>query len=118
MDYDLGYIDLEERTLQPLDNPFWPKIVTYVTGTFCYLCVRAGQIPGRSIPATMSLQHRAFGGTTNAAIARSETSLRSVPALRYHCGAFKWHLVWRRSTFSLSNRPNIGVKKSKSKIVT
>jgi transposase InsO family protein len=22
MDYDLGYIDLEERTLQPLDNPF------------------------------------------------------------------------------------------------
>jgi hypothetical protein len=25
MDYDLGYIDLEERTLQPLDNPFGPK---------------------------------------------------------------------------------------------
>jgi len=22
MDYDLGYIDLEEKTLQPLDNPF------------------------------------------------------------------------------------------------
>ena len=22
MDYDLGYIDLEERTLQPLENPF------------------------------------------------------------------------------------------------
>ena len=26
MDYDLGYIDLEERTLQPLDNPFSPKV--------------------------------------------------------------------------------------------
>jgi transposase InsO family protein len=26
MDYDLGYIDLEERTLQPLDNPFGPKV--------------------------------------------------------------------------------------------
>lgn len=22
MDYDLGYIDLEQKTLQPLDNPF------------------------------------------------------------------------------------------------
>ena len=26
MEYDLGYIDLEERTLQPLDNPFGPKL--------------------------------------------------------------------------------------------
>jgi transposase InsO family protein len=25
MDYDLGYIDLEEKTLQPLENPFGPK---------------------------------------------------------------------------------------------
>ncbi|MFA4995505.1 MAG: integrase core domain-containing protein, partial [Bdellovibrionales bacterium] len=27
MDYDLGYVDLEERTLQPLDNPFGPKVL-------------------------------------------------------------------------------------------
>jgi hypothetical protein len=26
MDYDLGYIDLEEKTLQPLDNPFGPRL--------------------------------------------------------------------------------------------
>jgi hypothetical protein len=26
MDYDLGYIDLEEKTLQPLKNPFGPKL--------------------------------------------------------------------------------------------
>jgi hypothetical protein len=26
MQYDLGYIDLEEKTLQPLDNPFGPKV--------------------------------------------------------------------------------------------
>jgi len=26
MEYDLGYIDLEERTLQPLDNPFGPRV--------------------------------------------------------------------------------------------
>jgi hypothetical protein len=24
MDYDLGYIDLEEKGIQPLDNPFGP----------------------------------------------------------------------------------------------
>jgi len=27
MDYDLGYVDLEERTLQPLVNPFGPKVL-------------------------------------------------------------------------------------------
>ena len=40
MDYDLGYIDLEEKTLQPLDNPFGAKVlpmsqeqsVTHVSG--------------------------------------------------------------------------------------
>ena len=26
MHYDLGYIDLEQRTLQPLDNPFGPGL--------------------------------------------------------------------------------------------
>src|SRR5262245_55446626 len=26
IDYDLGYIDLEQRTLQPLDNPFGPRL--------------------------------------------------------------------------------------------
>jgi transposase InsO family protein len=27
MDYDLGYVDLEERSLQPLHNPFGPKVL-------------------------------------------------------------------------------------------
>ena len=27
MDYDLGYIDLEEKTLQSLENPFGPKVL-------------------------------------------------------------------------------------------
>jgi hypothetical protein len=27
MDYELGYIDLEEKTLQPLDNHFGPKVL-------------------------------------------------------------------------------------------
>jgi hypothetical protein len=26
IDYDLGYIDLEQRTLQTLDNPFGPRL--------------------------------------------------------------------------------------------
>jgi len=25
MHYDLGFIDLEQKTLQPLDNPFGPR---------------------------------------------------------------------------------------------
>ena len=27
MDYDLGYIDLEQKTLQPLNNPFGPRLL-------------------------------------------------------------------------------------------
>ena len=27
MDYDLGYVDLEEKALQPLENPFGPKVL-------------------------------------------------------------------------------------------
>jgi hypothetical protein len=26
MDYDLGYFDLDTRVLEPLDNPFGPKV--------------------------------------------------------------------------------------------
>ena len=26
IDYDLGYIDLESRNLQPIDNPFGPRL--------------------------------------------------------------------------------------------
>jgi transposase InsO family protein len=33
MHYDLGYFDLEQRTLQPLDNPFGPKLLTDAAGT-------------------------------------------------------------------------------------
>lgn len=27
MDYDLGYFDLETRELEPLENPFGPKVL-------------------------------------------------------------------------------------------
>jgi len=43
MNYDLGYIDLEDKTLQPWRSPSGQKCnVTYVSGTFCYLCLRNG----------------------------------------------------------------------------
>src|SRR6267143_5808170 len=41
MHYDLGFIDLEQKTLQPLDNPFGTGVVTCVLGTFRYLCLRS-----------------------------------------------------------------------------
>ncbi len=52
MDYDLGYIDLEEKTLQPLANPFGPKVlpmsqertVTYVSGPDNHFIGAAGGI--------------------------------------------------------------------------
>jgi len=37
--HDLGYLDLEQKTLQPVRH----EVVTHVLGTVCYLCVRAGQ---------------------------------------------------------------------------
>jgi hypothetical protein len=42
MRYDLGYFDLEQKTLQPLDNPF---------GTSCHPCLRydvSPMCPGRT----------------------------------------------------------------------
>ena len=27
LDYDLGYFDLDTRVLQPLENPFGPKVL-------------------------------------------------------------------------------------------
>ncbi|HTN69870.1 MAG TPA: IS481 family transposase, partial [Methylomirabilota bacterium] len=37
MDYDLGYIDLEEKTLQPLNKPFWPESVGSLNGSTKHL---------------------------------------------------------------------------------
>ena len=36
MHYDTGYIDLEQKTLQPLDNPFGARL---------YPCLRYGPLP-------------------------------------------------------------------------
>ena len=44
MEYDLGYVDLEEKALEPLRKSFRAEGVTYVLGTIgCCLCVRSGQ---------------------------------------------------------------------------
>jgi hypothetical protein len=42
MNYDLGYFDLDTRVLEPLENPFWSEVVTYVAGMFCCHRVRVG----------------------------------------------------------------------------
>ena len=51
MDYDLGYFDLETRVLEPLENPFGPKVlpmssvrcVTYVSGSDRRMMVGPGR---------------------------------------------------------------------------
>jgi hypothetical protein len=44
MDYDLGDIDLEEKSLAAPAQSLRAKSVTYVLGTFCYPCLRGGQL--------------------------------------------------------------------------
>jgi hypothetical protein len=44
MDYVLDYIDLEEKSWQPFAEPLRAKSVTQVSGTFCYPCLRNGQV--------------------------------------------------------------------------
>ena len=43
MHYDLGYIDLEQKTLQPLDQSVRQTVVTYVLGTTCNPCLKVVQ---------------------------------------------------------------------------
>ncbi len=49
MDYYLGYIDLEEKSLQPAQS-LRAKSVPHVLGTICYPWVRAGQSLAQSDP--------------------------------------------------------------------
>ena len=46
MHYDLGYIDPEQRTPQTIASRFGAKSYTYVSGEFCYPCVRSGPLEG------------------------------------------------------------------------
>jgi hypothetical protein len=39
MHNDLGFIDVEQKALQPLRH----RVVTDISGTFRYLCLRSGQ---------------------------------------------------------------------------
>lgn len=42
MRYDLGFVDLEQKTLQPPRQPLRARVVTHVLGTFRYLCLKVG----------------------------------------------------------------------------
>ncbi|MFN7992420.1 MAG: integrase core domain-containing protein [Bryobacteraceae bacterium] len=60
MEYDLGYIDLEEKNTAAPRKPLRAKSVTHVLGTICYLCLRIGH--RRS--ATQSAYSRAGAACT------------------------------------------------------
>ena len=76
MQYDLGYFDLETRVLEPLENPFGPKVlpklpvhsVTHVSG------------PDRSLMVGAI----GFEPTTPCAQGRCATRLRYAPTLLLH----------------------------------
>jgi hypothetical protein len=43
MDYHLGYLDLGAKNFATPGEPLRGESVTYVSGTFCYPCLRNGQ---------------------------------------------------------------------------
>ena len=43
MDYDLGYFDLETRVLEPLENPFGPKVLPMSLGRTSKIVARSGR---------------------------------------------------------------------------
>ena len=54
MDYDLGAIDLEQKTLPPIDNPFGTRLLP-----MCPVWTQRGMVPGEGFePPTFGLQHR------------------------------------------------------------
>ena len=62
MSYDLGFIDLERKTFQPLDNPSGPRL-SPMSQVHCHPSVRAGQmasmVPVEGLePPTHGLQNR------------------------------------------------------------
>ena len=56
MDYDLGYIDLEEKTLQPLANPVGPK--AFMVEFFCSAVFRAMELAKTIRTRRVTLQSR------------------------------------------------------------
>ena len=52
MQYDLGYFDDETCRLEPIENPFGPKVLPMCSGMNCHPCVRNGPCasgaPGRT----------------------------------------------------------------------
>ena len=90
MDYDLGYIDLEQKTLQPLDNPFGPKVVTHVLGTtgltldrMAVFFILAWQPPllGRAEPSTPEARR----GAPMARGVDGESACRVIMGPRHEC---------------------------------
>jgi hypothetical protein len=88
MHYDLGYFDLEQKTLQPLDNPFGTRLspmsqvrgVTYVSGPDNQ---RAGGEGGRR--TTIHLRSSAIAKALNSlAVSWPKTSIHPWPSGAVH----------------------------------
>jgi hypothetical protein len=50
MQYDLGCFDDETCRLEPIENPFGPKVLTHVFGMICHPCDRNGPAE-RAVPS-------------------------------------------------------------------
>ena len=62
MHYDLGYVDLEQKTLQPLDNPFGPRLLPMSrAGTNRHRGVRYASPPSRWRASEGTLHSASYG---------------------------------------------------------
>jgi hypothetical protein len=113
MDYDLGYIDLEEKTLQPLDTPFGPRVQAMsqersVKGSLRTVQKKSGGEGGIRTPG------RSFGPYNGLANSRFHTLLFGINRLRSeelpycwaksHCSAAIVQLLCNQNFNGLSDR--------------
>src|SRR5215471_15723271 len=70
MEYDLGYFDLETRVLEPLENPFGPKVSPMSPGRPAKLVGLGGfEPPTRSLGNCCSI-HLSYSPTSQVIVAR------------------------------------------------
>jgi len=88
MHYDLGYVDLEQKTLQPLDNPFGPRLLPMSrAGTNRHRGVRYASPPSRWRASEGTLHSASYGRAMQGggeSVRRTTSGNRPISELIHH----------------------------------
>jgi len=119
MDYDLGYFDLETRVLEPLENPFGPKVlpmlpvhcVTHVSGLDRKTVEpRAGLEPATCRLGLLNLEQIAKGGDLRRSLAR-----RFADATAYSSGGDRLHFLALKASSRGSDVGTVKINRARSR---